>query len=61
MENTVYKKLEDIELLLKQLNDKIDNFLGFEELSVDEKKDIAEIKSEIDNGLFENFDEVFED
>lgn len=40
------EKLEHIERLILQLNDRIDNFLEFEDLTSDEKEDLKKIRRE---------------
>lgn len=61
MSETILRKLEKIEKLLLDLNSKIENFLGFEELSKKEKEEIKRIETEIKEGKYETFDEVFSD
>ena len=61
MENMVYKKLEDIENLLKLINLKIDNFLGFENLTDEEKNELESRRSEMNNGSYAKYEDVFED
>lgn len=55
------KKLDSIESLLNDLNEKIDNYLGVERISEDEKKEIESIRAEVESGRYETMDEVFED
>lgn len=57
----IMKKLESIELLLKQMNTKLDNFLGLEELSEEEIAEIQEIREDMKKGNYSTFAEVFED
>lgn len=59
MSDTLIEKIERIEALLIELNSKIDNFLGFEELTEEERKEIEEIGKEIEKGEYETFDDVF--
>lgn len=49
-----------MEKLLKEINSKIDNFLGFEELGVQEKEEVEEIRKEVRRGNYLKFEEVFE-
>jgi len=42
-----------------ELNAKVSNFLGFEELSDEEKKEVEKIRKEMDTGKLRIFDEVF--
>ena len=55
------KKLDSIESLLNDLNEKIDNYLGVERISEDEKKEIESIRAEVESGRYETMDEIFED
>ena len=59
MSDILIKKIERIEALLIELNSKIDNFLGFEELTEDERKEVEEIEKEIKKSEYETFDDVF--
>ncbi len=59
MSDIMLKKMEHIENLLVEINSKIDNFLGFEELSPKEKKEIEIIKKEVEMGEYLEFDDVF--
>ena len=59
MSDEILKKLNSIEMLLIQLNDKIDNFLEFKELTESEKTELNAIKQEIKEGKVVSFDEVF--
>ncbi len=61
MENSVEKKLDTIETLLREINAKIDNFLGFETLSKEEKEEINRIRSEVASGEFDSIETVFEE
>ena len=44
MENTVLEKITHIEMMLMEINTKLDNFLGFEELTKEEKEETEEGK-----------------
>ena len=59
MSDILIKKIERIEALLIELNSKIDNFLGFEELTENERKEVEEIEKEIKKSEYETFDDVF--
>ncbi len=61
MDKTILKKLDSIESLLIQLNNKIDHFLGLEIISDEERKELAAIRAEVDAGHFDTFENVFED
>lgn len=61
MSQELLKKINHIEMLLLEINSKIDNFLGFEELSEEERKEIESIEKEIESGEYFTFDEVFGD
>jgi hypothetical protein len=54
MENVILEHLQRIERQLEILNSKIENFLGFEELSEEELKELDEIEAEMEKG--EKFD-----
>ena len=54
-------KLSEIEKLLLEINFKIDNFLGFEELTDEEKRELDLLKKEIKNKKFDTFKTVFKD
>jgi hypothetical protein len=61
MSQELLEKVNHIELLLLEIRSKIDNFLGFEELSQEEREEIEIIKKEIESGDYSTFDEVFGD
>jgi hypothetical protein len=46
-------------MLLQEINFKIDNFLGFKELSEEERKEIESIEKEVESGKYLTFDEIF--
>jgi hypothetical protein len=50
MPDVVMEKMEHIEKLLLQLNAKIDNFLGYEDLTSREKEDLKKIRGEVKSG-----------
>ena len=61
MSQALMKKMEDIEVLLLDINAKIDNFLGFEDLDEEEREEVADILKKVRSGETESFDEVFGD
>ena len=50
MENVILEHLQKIEKQLEMLNSKIENFLGFEELSDEELRELDEIEAEMERG-----------
>ncbi|MGD2248841.1 MAG: hypothetical protein PVF58_10590 [Candidatus Methanofastidiosia archaeon] len=61
MSQELLEKINHIEMLLREINFKIDNFLGVEELSEEERKEIESIEKEVESGKYLTFDETFED
>ena len=61
MSEALTEKIDPIETLLREINAKIDNFLGFDELDNDEQKELETLRKEIEAGEYINFDEAFED
>ena len=61
MPDIMMEKIERIEELLMELNSKIDNFLGFEELSPEEIEEIMALRKEVKEGKYVSFEEVFEE
>ncbi|KYK28280.1 MAG: hypothetical protein AYK19_21015 [Theionarchaea archaeon DG-70-1] len=59
MSHKLLEKIDHIEALLLEINSKIDNFLGFEELSEEGKREIELIEKEVELGNYVSFDEVF--
>ena len=59
MSDTLVEKIDHLERLIVELNTKIDNFLGYEDLSDKEKKEIEEIRREIKRGDYIMLDELF--
>jgi len=53
------EKLGHIEEMLKEINSKIDNFLGFEEITDDEKEEFKKLREEIKNGHYETYENSF--
>ncbi len=58
-EEILLKKLERIENMLVELNTKFENFLGYEELSDEESKEIDNILKEVKEGKYYTFEDVF--
>ncbi|WP_162007672.1 hypothetical protein [Aciduliprofundum sp. MAR08-339] len=59
MPDAVLEKLNEIEEMIRELSTKIDNFLGYEELTDKEKKEIEELRKDIKKGNYVSFDELF--
>ncbi len=59
MSDLLLEKINNIEKLLMELNTKIDNFLGYEDLTDEERKEIKEIREEIKKGEYVKFEELF--
>ena len=59
MSNILLEKIDRIERLINELDSKIDNFLGYEELEDEELKEVKKIKDEIKKGNFVEMDELF--
>jgi hypothetical protein len=55
------QKLERIEQLLVDIDMKIDNFLGFEELTGKELKELRETREAMKRGEYATFEDVFSD
>jgi hypothetical protein len=55
------QKLERIEQLLVDIDMKIDNFLGFEELTGKELKELRETRKAMKRGEYATFEDVFSD
>lgn len=54
-------KITHIESLLMEINSKLDNFIGFEDLEHGEEKEVEAIQQEIASGEFVSSDEIFGD
>lgn len=61
MSQELLEKMNHIEMLLMEIYSKIDNFLGFEELREEERKEIELIEKKVESGEYFTFDEVFRD
>ncbi len=59
MTDVMLEKIDHIEKMLVEINTKIDNFLGFEELTDEEKKELSKAQAEIEQGDFVKFDDLF--
>ena len=53
------RKMDRIEALLVELNAKIDNFLGFEDLEDEEEREVEKLRKEVESGEYVRFEEVF--
>ena len=49
-ENAILEHLQRIERQLEVINSKLDNFMGFEELSEEELRELDEIEAEMERG-----------
>ena len=61
MTQMIVEKIERIEELLLEINGKIDNFMGFEDLSEIEKEEVRTLREEVRSREYLTFDEVFEE
>lgn len=59
MVESIDNRLDNIEKFLSRIESKLDNFLGFEELSKEEFEEIIKIKKEMDEGDSFSIKEVF--
>ena len=59
MTDALLEKMNDIEQLLLEINAKIDNFLGFEELTLEEQEEIIQLRGTVKKGEFVTFNGVF--
>ncbi len=59
MSDILLEKIDHIEKLISELDSKIDNFLGYEELGEDELEEVKEIRKEIKRGEFVEMDKLF--
>ena len=53
------RRISNVERLLEEINAKIENFMGYEELSEEEEKEVEEILNEIKEGKYVRFEELF--
>jgi hypothetical protein len=59
MSDVVLKRINDIKKILIEINAKINNFMGYEELTEKERKKLRKIREEVKRGGYASFDEVF--
>jgi len=59
MSQALLKKMDHIEELLLEIKAKMDNFMGFDELGEDERREVELRRSEVERGDYVEFDEVF--
>ena len=59
MSDVLLEKISNIERMIMELNTKIDNFLGYEDLTEEEKKELEKIREEIKKGEYVRFEELF--
>lgn len=59
MSDVLLEKIKNIERMIIELNTKIDNFLGYEDLTGEEKKELEKIREEIKKGEYVKFEELF--
>ena len=59
MEEILLEKVEHIERMIETLNGKIDNFMGFEELTESEKEEVKALRKDVQSGKTMGLDEVF--
>lgn len=59
MTSTINNRLENIENFLQRIENKLDNFLGMEQLSSKDREELDEIKKEMDEGKVFKYEEVF--
>ncbi|HEQ78558.1 MAG TPA: hypothetical protein ENI78_02925 [Euryarchaeota archaeon] len=58
MTEAILKKISNIERMLIEINSKIDNFLGMEELTEEEWEEVRKIRKEIKKGEYVSLDEI---
>ncbi|CAD6492689.1 MAG: hypothetical protein DIAAKJNI_00362 [Candidatus Argoarchaeum ethanivorans] len=59
MSQLLLKKMDHIEGMLLEIKAKMDNFLGFEELEEDERREVKLLRRDVEQGDYVEFDEVF--
>lgn len=57
--DALMEKLDHIQEMLKEINSKIDNFLGFEEISAAEKEEFKKLREEIKKGQYDTYESIF--
>jgi len=58
LSDELLEKINHIEKLLIEIGAKIDNFLGFEELSEEEKEEVQKLREEVNKGEYVSYKEV---
>jgi len=61
MTDELLEKINHIEKLLIEIDAKIDNFLGFEELSEEDKKEVQKFREDVSRGEYVSYKDVFSD
>ncbi|CAD7769135.1 hypothetical protein FHEFKHOI_00526 [Candidatus Methanoperedenaceae archaeon GB50] len=61
MSQALLKKMDHIEELLLEIKAKMDNFMGFDELGEDERREVELLRRdrEVERGDYVEFDEIF--
>lgn len=59
MSDSLTEKIDRIEALLLEVNAKIDNFLGFEELDEAERAEVKALRKSVDTDGYVRFNQVF--
>ncbi len=59
MSDSLAEKIDRIEALLLEVNAKIDNFLGFEELDEAEHAEVKALRKSVDTDGYVAFNQVF--
>ena len=59
MSDELLEKINNIERMIMELSTKIDNFLGYEDLTEKERREVEKIRGEIKKGEYIKFDEIF--
>ena len=59
MSQALFDKISHIESMLLEINAKIDNFLGFEELTEEERGEVEVLRKQVGSGEHVGFDDVF--
>ena len=59
MPDILLEKINNIERMIMELNTKIDNFLGYEDLTEEEREELEKLRKEIKKGEYIKFDELF--
>lgn len=51
-EKLLLQKIDNLETLIIQLNDKIDNYFGMEDISTEEREEIQKLRNEVASGEY---------